>query len=275
MAMDMNDRRMPATARPAIWRDALPFLIFLLIGSCCFLLYWMGDGRRETIDVSRSTLDMLFEDYATLSGHEPDTQEKKKIVDSYISDEILFRESLRRRLYLSDGNIRQRMIDQVRFLIGGSPGDPTEAQMRAYYAAHADLYRQEPEISFQHVFFRTMPADPVSILLALRKGKDVKGDDFWMGHELPSYGASMISSMFGLDFLHALENMPLENWSGPIRSSRGFHFVKVTARTAATQMPYDNVKHEIEADMTSEMRDDAIATEITRLRRDYDVIIQK
>ena len=127
MAMDTNDRRMPLTARPAIWRDALPFLVFLLIGGCCFLLYWMVDGRRETIDVSRSTQDMLFEDYATLSGHEPDAQEKKKIVDSYISDEILFRESLRRRLYLSDGNIRQRMIDQARFLIGGSPGDPSEA----------------------------------------------------------------------------------------------------------------------------------------------------
>ncbi|MBM9403400.1 peptidyl-prolyl cis-trans isomerase [Gluconacetobacter azotocaptans] len=257
------------------WRDAVPFLAFLVIGGCCFLLYWVLEGRRETIDIPRSVQWTLFDDYATLSGHEPDEKERRTVLDGYVADEILFRESLRRRLYLADGNIRQRMIDQVRFMVGGSPPDPTEAQMRAYYAAHPNLYRGEPEISFRHVFFRTAPQDPVSILMALRQGQEVKGDDFWMGHDLPAYGQSMISSMFGLDFLHALQAAPAGTWTGPIRSSRGFHFVRVEARTPATQAPYDKVRDAIRADMISEERDAAIAAEVARLRRDFDVAVER
>ncbi|MFW7267895.1 peptidyl-prolyl cis-trans isomerase [Gluconacetobacter sp. Hr-1-5] len=256
-------------------RGGVPFLIFILIGGSFFLLYWLVDGRRETISVSRTVQTSLFDDYAALSGHVPDAAEKARVIENYVTDEVLFREAVRRHLYLTDGGIRQRLIEQMRFMLASLPPDPTEDQMMAYYAGHARLYRTEPEISLRHVFFQTMPADPAGILAALNKGEDVKGDDFGMGLDLPHYGESMISGMFGLDFLHAVQTAPMGVWIGPVRSSRGVHFVRVEARVPSERVPYDRVRDEIRQDLVSEQSDGLVAKEVAGLKRQYDIAVDR
>ncbi|HEY0315806.1 MAG TPA: peptidylprolyl isomerase [Sphingomonas sp.] len=250
-----------------------PLTVFVLVGAFFFLLYWAIDGRRETIEVTKPMQASLADDYATMSGHQPGPAEARQLTDTYVADELLFREAVRRGLHLSDRTIKQRMIDQMRFLIAGTPADPTEAQLRRFYARHAPLYRGEPAISFTHVFFSKPPVEPQAILARLDAGMTVAGDDFWMGHTLPQYGESMISGMFGLSFLDALRKAPTGVWEGPVRSSRGYHFVRVDQRMPPVTQTYDQMRDQVRQDYLSSQSGAAISAEVDKLKKGYDVVI--
>jgi hypothetical protein len=264
-------RLFPASLAHLLRRE--PLIVFLLIGGGLFLAYHLLHARDGRIEVSHEIQAGLAEDYATLSGHRPGAAEKKMVTDNYIADELLFREAVKRGVHLTDRSIRQRMIDKMRFLTVKQPADPTETQLRSYYAKHPGLYQIEPSMSFDHVFFAQAPENDVEILAHLDAGQAVAGDDFWMGHAMSRYGESMISSMFGLPFLDTLRKAPTAMWIGPVKSSRGWHFVRVNRRFGATRRPYGEVRDQVRQDYLTSASQAALATEVARLKKDYAIVV--
>jgi parvulin-like peptidyl-prolyl isomerase len=86
--------------------------------------------------------------------------------------------------------------------------------------------------------------------------------------------SDIIARTFGEAFATALDAAPVNEWTGPIRSSFGIHYVRVTARTPAVmpQLPdvRDQVMREWENERRLRARDDMYA----RLRAGYDVAVE-
>jgi hypothetical protein len=252
-----------------------PLTVFVAVAAIFFIVYWAITRQGKVIEVPASVQASLSEDYALMTGHRPDAARKQKLIDDYVSDELLFREAIDRGIHLSDKSTKQRLIDRLRFLIAGAPAEPNEEQLINFYAQHTRLYRTEPRITLRHVFFTDAPKDPAAILAALGAGRHVAGDEFWMGRILPHYGESMIRGMFGQDFLVATRRAKLGEWVGPLRSPRGYHFVRVEAREAPRLMPYADVRDQVRQDYLTGESKAAVDAEVSKLEKDYRIDVEK
>lgn len=266
-------RRLTAPLRRLAARD--PFLVFLAVSAVIFALYWVLSARHDTIDVPLSVQKSLSDDYELMTGKKPDQQARDKLIHDYVANELLFREAVERGMHMTDKTTKQRLIDRVRFMIAGAPPEPSEDQLMSYYAAHRDLYRAEARMSVDHVYFEKEPADAAALLARLNAGGVVKGDDFWMGHDLPDYGESMLRGMFGQPFLDRLHKLPLGQWTGPMKSTRGWHFVRVRDCGPAAMLPYTDVRDQVKQDYQAEQTGTAVEKEVQRLERGYRVRVEQ
>lgn len=266
-------RRVMVSLRGLANRD--PFLIFLAVAAAIFALYWAVTARRATIAVPLSVQKSLSDDYEMMAGRKPDQQAKARLIHDYVADELLFREAVERGMHMTDKTTRQRLIDRVRFMIAGAPADPSEDQLMAYYATHRDLYRAEPRLSVDHVFFERQPADAAALLATLRSGGTVQGDDFWMGHDLPDYGESMLRGMFGQAFTDTLKRAPTGQWIGPLASTRGWHFARVRDRGPSAMLPYPDVREQVSQDFLAAQTGALVDQEVRKLQTAYRIQVER
>src|SRR3954466_15646697 len=92
-------------------------------------------------------------------------------------------------------------------------------------------------------------------------------------HRMTRTPADLVAREFGASFAAALEKVPVGEWVGPIDSSFGAHYVRVSDRTPSAAPPLaavrDHVVREWENDRRQRARDEAYA----KMRRDYQVSV--
>lgn len=252
-----------------------PLVVFAALGGAFFGLYQLSTADQRTIEVSRAAQASLAEDYKMLTGKTADAAERQRLVGDYVENEILFREAVARGMHLTDKETKERLTDKMRFLITGSPPDPTEEQLIDFYSSHLDLYRSEPKVSFDHVFFQSQPDGAPKLLKVLNAGGSVPGDEFWMGRQMVSYGQSMIRGMFGQAFLDELAKAPEGAWIGPVSSIRGVHFVRVNGREEPTLMDYAQVRDQVLQDWNTTHVETALRAEMKTLKQKYQIDVER
>lgn len=257
---------------PRFARD--PLVVFAAIGGVFFLAYHFATADQREIQVSRAVQASLSEDFEVLTGKTPTAAERQNLIDDYVGDEILFREAVERGMHLTDKETKQRLIDKMRFLVAGAPPEPTEEQLIDFYSENIPLYRSEPKITFDHVYFKSEPDGAPRLLKTLNTGGAVAGDEFWMGRQMTDYGESMVRGMFGQPFLKALDKAPKGDWVGPITSIRGVHFVRVHGTAAPALMPYPQVRDQVRQDWTARQIESALVTQRKDVEGKYDVVVE-
>ena len=111
---------------------------------------------------------------------------------------------------------------------------------------------------------------------ALRNGADPAelGKPTLLPYRMTQTPADLVARDFGAEFAAALEKAPLGEWVGPIDSSFGAHYVRVSDRAPAVAPQLagarDHVVREWENERRQRARDDAYA----RMRADYSVSIE-
>jgi hypothetical protein len=111
---------------------------------------------------------------------------------------------------------------------------------------------------------------------ALRKGAapEALGKPTLLPHRMTRTPADLVARDFGTSFAAALETAQVGEWIGPIESSFGAHYVRVSARTPAVAPQLaavrDNVVREWENERRQRARDDAY----TRMRGEYQISIE-
>jgi hypothetical protein len=257
---------------PSILRE--PLVAFAGLGGAVFLLYHLTTAEERTIQVSKADQISLAGDYEMLTGRKADAQQKTVLVEDYIVSEVLFREAIARGMHLTDKETRQKLTDKMRFLIAGAPAEPTEEQLIDFYAENLDLYRSEPKVSFDHVFYQARPQDAPKLLRVLNQGGAVQGDEFWMGQQMVNYGQSMVRGMFGQAFLDQIDRAPRGAWIGPIASIRGVHFVRVNGVGAPEMMPYAQVRDQVRQDWNNRQIETAISSQMKILKPRYEIHVE-
>lgn len=253
-----------------------PLFAFLIIGGGLFAGYHVIElNRRQPVHYGRDIENALVQDFETVAGRKATAVDKARLRKDYITDELLFREAIDRGMHLTDSQTRKQLTDKARYLLAGAPAEPSEEQLINYYSEQLKRYQAEPKITFQQIFFDTAPADPAAILAKLDQGENVRGGDFWLGRNFPGYGESMVRGIFGQPFVERLRKAPQGTWFGPVRSSRGWHFVRKDAITGSALIPYSEVRDQVRQDFMITQTNSAIDAEVARLMRKYDVQIDR
>lgn len=276
-----------------------PLTHFLLAGAVLFAVFaglhrgdTTGTGDGKTIVVDRAAL-VTFMQYQS-AAFEPKAfaaqfsalsdKDRKALVDSYVREEALVREARAMGLDQGDYVMRRRLVQKMEYLIDDAAAqsfNPTEADLRRYFAAHPEVYGEAPTVTFTHVFVDKDIAHPGGGEQAaerLRRELEARRAGF---ADAPAYGdrfpylqnyvqrtPDFVENQFGHAFARTLEGLqPSPRWQGPIRSDYGWHLVLITGRRPASLPAFETVREQVRDDLLRESiaayRDKAVA-DLTR-----------
>ncbi len=221
-----------------------PLLHFLLAGLVLFAL--AGHQRRANdhyrIVITPERIEGLRNAYVAEFGSPPPPAMIPRLIDDYVASEVLLREGLARGLDKDDEIVRRRVIQKVEFLEQdmATVPQPSEADLRGWFAKHRERYAEPGKASFSHVFFS---AETESEAAARRRSEAVLarlspatkrapelGDSFPDQFDFSGFGPEEARRLFGTSEMgEALFKAPVGRWAGPYRSAYGWHLVRVSA----------------------------------------------
>jgi len=264
-----------------------PLLHFLLIGMLLFLLFGKvaprsDEGTRITVD--RTAIAALAGQFQATWSRPPTRDEVNGLVDSYIRDEILYREGVALGLVKDDPVIKRRVRQKLEVLIEeeGEAGAAGDVELGAYLSNNAEKFRMPPVLSFDQVLFD--PADYgdnlesalKTSLVALNGGAapESQGKSSMLPMHVEDLPMDLVVRDFGDEFGKALEAAPVGQWLGPIRSGFGVHLVRIAERKPGYLPALDEARKAVTREWESDRRQASLAANYARLRKDYDVVIE-
>jgi hypothetical protein len=261
-----------------------PLLHFLLLGLALFLYYGRvapDDDGGKRIVVSQAQVDLLSTQFQATWSRPPTPDELNGLVESYIRDEILYREGRSLGLDQDDAVIKRRVRQKLDVMIEESiaQNSPTDADLQAYLDANPETFRKPPVVSFEQVYFGA-EGDVDSKLARARSALQQGADPATLGQPtlLPARQDRMpldlVARDFGKEFADSLAGLTVGEWSQPVSSGFGMHLVRINAVEPAQLPALDAVRDIVAREWENARRKRAQASALAELRKQYEVEIQ-
>jgi hypothetical protein len=264
-----------------------PMLHFLLIGVALFTAYqWRapGDSAGRGIVITQGVVDDLVTQQVAAKGREPSSAELTRLIESYVHDEILYREGVKLGLDRDDIVVKRRVRQKIEMVAeeDASTRAPTDADLSAYLAANPASFVQPAVVTFEQVFLGESMSGPEVVHAvavtreALRNGTapEALGKPTLLQARMTETPADLVARDFGASFAAALEQAPVGEWVGPIASSFGAHYVRVSDRTPAVAPQLADVREHVVREWENERRQRARDDAYTKMRGEYQVSIE-
>jgi peptidyl-prolyl cis-trans isomerase C len=212
----------------------------------------------RAITVGASELAGLRRSFTEGHGRPPKNAELAQAVRGLVREEALWREAVALGLAPHNPSARQGVIDELArsTRAAAAPPPPTEAQVNAWFAAHADRYAQQERISFTQLFIderRRGSATTVAArarLAALREGDERQaGDPCVFPTRWEQKSQAEIAHLLGTELAGKVVALPAGVWTGPLRSPFGLHLVRVTGRAPARTPALAEIRPQVLADL--------------------------
>jgi hypothetical protein len=212
----------------------------------------------------------------------PTAEEVDALVSEHIRDEVIYREAIAMGLDRDDAIIRRRMRQKMEFVADLSADvEPTDVELKSYVSKNPERFRSEPRFFFNHVYFpagAAPEADELERLVdALNGGTadaSIAGSAFLAGLEFRDLGRSAVAQAFGESFASSIERTTFDGWAGPVTSAFGTHLVRVSERTKARDVPFEEVREAARREWLHARKVAANEALYERLRSRYVVTIE-
>lgn len=234
-----------------------PLTHFLLFGILIFLVAHAIEARskRYTVDVTPADVTRIVNSFEQQYGSEPNPAQLRTMIDNYIREEIYLREGLALGLDRNDEIVRRRVAQKYDFLQQDMavPREPSEAQLRGYYASHRADFTLPERRSFDQVYFsidqRGEDAARTLAEVALGKlgrGEKAAGDEFPGPPVVSNLSLEEAGRLFGGEaFAPEVFKAPEGKWTGPLRSGFGWHLVRVSQVSPAKPRSFAEARSDI------------------------------
>jgi hypothetical protein len=212
-----------------------PVLYFVIIGVSAFAVDHAFRSSESTIRLTPAIRNEILRAFEARSGHIPRGKEIDIEIKRWTTEEALYREGLRIRLFENDVGIRARLVEKVAELgrLRTVVTKPTETELREYFASHRESFTSPPTYDFDQVFVSQTHSDARTraeqILLQLRQGapKEKLGDPFLLGNQIKGESILRLSELLGERVAKELPTYTLGEWN-LVEGTQGFHVVRVT-----------------------------------------------
>jgi parvulin-like peptidyl-prolyl isomerase len=271
-----------------------------------------------TVVIGPERVEQLQTAFLVRAGRPPDPAELRGLLRAEVDDELLYREALRLGFDRDDPVVQRRLVQNMRFAGAGAERDaqalfeealelgmdrsdpvvrrrlvqrmrlviearalepePTEEELRRYYEAHPERYRDPARVEIVQVFFDDEPPGEAVAALGVQResgaGPDdlgSLGDAFLHGPQQPPQSERELAQRFGAAFARDVFALPVGEWSGPVGSSYGEHLVWVRSHTPEVPRPFDEVRQEIRYAVLGDRRRRVLEEALAELRRGVEV----
>jgi hypothetical protein len=197
-------------------------------------------------------------------------------------EDALYREALALGMDRTDTVVRRKLVQRARREVeGAARAEPSEAELRAWLAAHPERALGPPRVRFRHVFYdparrgaERAEADARAVVRdAQLREPPVAADACLVAAEQPLQSEASIARLLGPAFAAALFTAPAGEWTGPLRSSLGWHAVRVEERAAGEPAPFESVRTAVLAAVIEERSAAALAAFLAERRAEVRVIV--
>jgi hypothetical protein len=263
-----------------------PVVHFMILGALLFAVYaWLQDDSApppDTIVVDDDRIADLTARFRRTWQRPPSDEELGGLIDSWVREEILYREGLALGLDRDDPIVRRRVAQKMRYLADDlADQTPDDAELQAWFEAHPEDYRIEARYTLRQVYFDPLRhGDAIDAVIDAARARLTTGGEIDVGDAtllptaLADASSGEVARTFGADFAAALDDLPVSEWIGPVRSGYGLHLVRIDAREPARHPSLDEVRAAVERDLLSARREDANDAVFEALRKNYVVQIE-
>jgi peptidyl-prolyl cis-trans isomerase C len=269
------------------WVVHEPFFQFIALGALLFAVseYLEARANFARIDISRAQVDGITNNYRLQYGASPTAEQLNALVDQFIKEEVFYHEALRLKLDRDDEIIRRRLVQKYEFLQQdlGTPMEPSEADLHAFYQLHAKNYEIPERLTFSHVFFsvdrsgdEAGKARAQRVLPALNQQGATRapasGDSFPGAVDYSGATSTQIRRAFGSSTLsEEIFKIAPGYWAGPFRSGFGWHLVYVAAHEPASVAAYDDARDAVRRDYIDAERGARNAEVLESLKKHFTI----
>lgn len=264
---------------------AEPLTHFVLLGGALFVAYRLlnPDAMQAPtrIVVPQAQVEALVRQHELTWQRRPNEKELDAMTDSWVEDEILFREGLAAGADRNDPVVRRRVVQKMQYLFEDMAADvPTEADLEAWFHTHRSRYRIVPAYSLEQVFLGNLPAGDAedAAARALATLQEVGPASVGVASLLPARvekaGADRVAQVFGQEFVQGLQDLPVGVWKGPLRSAYGSHLVRLTQRQPGRDANLAEVRQQVVDDVQRDRREKVRQALFDSLRERYTVEIE-
>ncbi|MEE9543772.1 MAG: peptidylprolyl isomerase [Thermodesulfobacteriota bacterium] len=272
-----------------------PLIHFLFIGAVIFVLFFTvnKDERKyaltKKIVVTAVEIERLQDRWEKMLNRRPVDSELKGLIDSYIREQVYYREALALGLDRDDTIIRRRLMQKMEFLSNdiADLSEPDEEKLKEYFLDNREAYTLPALVSFTHIYVsldrrgRDAYGEAQRILKGLndappdKTGEYGEGDALMLASEFTRESSVDIARLFGENFSDNLFKLDLNNWHGPVESGYGLHLVRLSEKTGSRLPALSEVKEKVLIDWNFDEREKTNEDIYQRLKENYEIIVHE
>ncbi|MBX3023556.1 peptidyl-prolyl cis-trans isomerase [bacterium] len=207
--------------------------------------------------------------------------DKQRVLDRLIEEELLVQRGLTLDLPRLDRRVRadltQTVIDGI--ASQASERQPSDAELRAFFDAHRDVFAGPGRLRVRQVFIRvTTPSDPAALARAdqaaqrLRAGESIDAVQAALGDPplAPLPDAALppgkLRDYLGPTALRTALELDVGEVSDPVRSGTGYHVLQVAERQADSAPAFEDVRPQVAAEFQRQASEQALRSYLDELR---------
>lgn len=268
-----------------------PLIHFLFIGAAFFVLFGLvGEddiGPNNRIEVTQADVDRLVATWQRRWNRLPTPGELNNLVESYIREEILYREAVAMGLEKDDSVVRRRMAQKVEFLFKdiSTPTEPGDADLQAYLEKHPEKFTTPARYDFSHIYLSLdkrgdrAVEDALQLLAKLQKESSQSdptqfSDLFMFDYYFTDVTDFEVTRIFGEQFAQQLAGLAVGEWQGPVDSGYGIHLVKVEKHIEPSLPSLAEIRDKVKTEYIAELQRDTNQKFYQSLRERYEIVVE-
>jgi hypothetical protein len=262
-----------------------PLVHFILIGIFLFLLYGLvnkNDPGGEVIRLDQSDVDNIIASWEMQWKRPPTEVELKSLLEQNIKQEIFYQEALKMNLDHNDEIIKRRLSQKMQFLSNDIAAlkKPTEQDLQKYFETNSQKYIVPSTYTFYQILFSSdKRKDPKSdAILILKNHKNAsfeemknKGDKMPFPYLISNGNRNDIAYQFGSRLSDAFEEIPVNQWYGPVSSSFGEHLIYITTKAEKRVPDLNEVKKDVLLDYEYDEQQKTNEAILKELKKKYTI----
>ncbi len=258
-------------------------LTFIGIGIIVYLvdISFNSDNANKTIYISSSELNSLLNAWQAQVGRAPNNDEIDKIINSWIEEEILYREALALGLDNDDQIVKRRLVQKLTFLKQESINAlPSSEDLNQFYQQYRQNYYVEPRYSFIHHYFaknKNTAVRAAQAMEAIKQNTIIQSDPFIKGSNfnLKTYGD--IHRIFGTLIAETIANSQPQaqpnQWVGPLASTYGQHIINIQHVSQGFYISQEQLGQQLQNDYLEQQKSTIVEAFVGKIKSEYDIII--
>ena len=264
-----------------------PLIHFLVVGVIIFAVFFTLNKEEDVADkrilVTTADIERLQDNWSKKWNRPPTKDELRGLVESYIREEVYYREALSLGLDMDDTIIRRRMMQKMEFISNdlAELNTPDEAALNEYFLAHQDKYQLPARISFTHIYLSLdkrgakVTEDAKSILSGLSALRaPERGDTFMLQYDFVEEIPFEVERLFGKGFAEQLFRSEVNTWQGPIESGYGLHLVRISKKVDSRMPELASVVDKVRTDLMFEQRQKMNKEIYERFKERYEIVVE-
>ncbi|MBW1753117.1 MAG: peptidyl-prolyl cis-trans isomerase [Deltaproteobacteria bacterium] len=265
-----------------------PLLHFLIIGAVIFVVFTIVNKEGAAVSgnkivVTATEIERLSGNWSKKWNRPPTETELKGFVESYIKEEVYYREALALGLDQNDTILRRRLMQKMEFLSNdlAELNQPDESALNKYFLENQEKYRSPARVSFTHIYFSldkrgAMALEDSKRVLAELDVPRVpeRGDSFMMEYDFVQETPFEVARLFGSGFAEQLFTLETNTWQGPVASGYGLHLVLISEKIDSRMPKLASVIEKVRTDWMFEQRQKMNKEIYEKFKERYEIVVE-